>query len=52
MVTDSLTHSHTINLEMLLHLKREENVKMFDLYGVMGDMEGPNTSEDDVRGIQ
>ena len=31
--------------------KREEMVKMFDLYGVIEDMEGPYTAGDDVRGL-
>ena len=26
-------------------------VKMFHLYGVMEDIEGPDTAEDDIRGL-
>ena len=31
--------------------KREDMVKMFHLYGVMEDIEGPDTAGDDVRGL-
>ena len=31
--------------------KREEMVKMFDLFGVIEDMEGPDTAGHDVRGL-